>query len=218
MTLRMITASAAVLFATASAAHAVQIIPTSYDMPNGNSGSYHYWDESYSGSGATGNPAADGSALAGGMGDLTDGIIATQNWYITEAPISTPGPYVGWTISPTITFHFAGTPTIDEVRFYFDDADNGGVVAPASVVVDGLLSAVTDPPANSDPFLHTVSGLNIAKSSFDVTLNSGGPWVFISEIEFYGPSTAPEVPLPAPLALLGAGIVALGIAGRRKHR
>ena len=86
--------------AFAATAEASFVTPTSYDMPNGYTGSYEYWDESYTGSG---NTAADGDPLSGGLGDLTDGVVASDNWYVVEAPLG-PGPYVGWTIDPTISF------------------------------------------------------------------------------------------------------------------
>ncbi len=54
-----------------------QIRPVSYDAPNGYTGSYEYWDESYSGIGDT---SIDGAALTGGLGDLADGIVANDNW------------------------------------------------------------------------------------------------------------------------------------------
>ena len=99
------------------------IQPVSYDMLNGQASTYSYWDESYSGSG---DPTENYSPLSGGLGDLTDGIIATENWYIVEAPDG-PGPYVGWRIDPiTITFHFEGAPTINEVTIYVDDANGEG--------------------------------------------------------------------------------------------
>lgn len=208
-------AAGAVSMLAAGSANAVPVNPISYDMPNGNSGSYHYWDESYGGVGATGNPGIDGSPLAGGLGDLTDGVIAPDNWFVTESPISAPGPYVGWLNSnPVITFHFTGTPTINTVRIHFDDSDgNGGVSAPASVIIDGTNYTIAE-PVGIAPFWFEATGLSIAKSSFDIELVRKNYWVFASEVEF-----ASDVPLPAPAALLGGAMVAAGFAaGRRKRK
>ena len=214
--MRHFLATAAALAFMASGAQAFQVSPTSYDMLNGQTGSYQYWDESYSGSG---NPFASLSPLSGGLGDLTDGAIATQNWNVTEQPPG-PGPYVGWsTIDPTITFHFAGTPLITRVVLYWDDSDGaGGVNDPNSVTIDGTNYTVVDPPG-PDPFAFTVAGLNLTKSSFDITIQRNG-WIMLSEVEFYDDvSTDPnEIPLPASVALLGAGVVALGAYGRLRKR
>ena len=68
----------------ATAAHAVPIVPTSYEMPNGTTGTYSYWDDSYDG---TGNNQLNFAALAGGTGDLTDGVIAVDNWFVEEPPL-----------------------------------------------------------------------------------------------------------------------------------
>ena len=90
-----ICAGLAALAAASTFAAAGNVVPTSYDMLNGQTGSFTYWDDSYNG---TGSPTTSGDLLTGGLGDLTDGVIATENWF------STPGPYVGWdSITPTIT-------------------------------------------------------------------------------------------------------------------
>ena len=96
-----ITPPIAALLASLAAGEAAALQPDSYSMPNGYSGSYNYWDEIYSGSGCR---TCDGAFLSGGTGELTDGVIATDNWFVVEAPAGN-GPYVGWPIDPTITFH-----------------------------------------------------------------------------------------------------------------
>lgn len=208
-----IVACATVFFA--GGAQAVQIAPVSYDMLNGETGTYTYYDETYSGSG---NPQVTLSPLSGGLGDLTDGVIATQNWNVAEQ--TADGPYVGWySIDPVITFHFSGPPTISDVVFHFDDSNgSGGVYAPTGVNVDGTGYAISD-PSGSAPFSFTVSGLSINKSSFDVQLLTASnlQWVMVSEIEFHG-STTPAIPVPAPLVLLGTGLAALGVAGKWRKR
>src|SRR5438067_2130557 len=73
-----------------------QLTPISYDMPNGfgraSGGMYNYWDKQYTGTGST---MTDGALLTGGLGDLTDGVIAGGHWYDVEN-IQGTGPYVGW--------------------------------------------------------------------------------------------------------------------------
>src|SRR5438128_164853 len=82
-TLRLLGALAAVALATPAAG--AQLFATSYDTPNGDgqahSGSFNYWDLGYTGAGATN---VDGAALSGGLGDLTDGVIASDFWFNTE--------------------------------------------------------------------------------------------------------------------------------------
>jgi len=202
---------AAALTATlAGATFAAPVIVSSYDMLNGNTGSYNYWDDTYSGSGSR---TTDGAALSGGKGDLTDGVIASDNWFIVEAPVG-PGPYVGWTIDPTIRFHFAGTVNIQKISFSFDDSNgNGGVSAPASVVIGGTTYLVNDPNGGA-PFQFDVSGLNLNVADLDITINRAtNPWVFVSEIAFDGGSSLPE---PGALALFGLALA--GLVGTRKLR
>ncbi len=167
--------------------NAVPIRPVSYDMLNGNTGSYTYWDESYSGSG---DPYEDGSYLSGGLGDLTDSVIANQNWNVVEYPRYVPGPYVGWVIDPTITFHFGGIVTINEITIYVDDSDGyGGVKTPAEAKItmgDTTLFFEIEDPSGKAPFPVTFSGLNLTGSSLDLTLFRRSSWVFVSEVTFDG--------------------------------
>ncbi len=134
-------AAVAALAVAALPALAAPVAVTSYDMPNGNGqavgGSYNYWDRSYSGSGST---TTDGAALSGGTGDLTDGYAETQSWYLVENGAGT-GPYVGWygpsVANPLVTFHFAGSPTINGIDIALDNSGVGGVFAPAAILIDG---------------------------------------------------------------------------------
>jgi hypothetical protein len=186
--------------------------PSYYNMPNGGSASYNYWDESYNGSGCV---TCNYVPLSGGRGDLTDGFIATSNWNVTEAPPGN-GPYVGWLIDPTITFHWNSSISIGSVTFYFDDSGFGGVRPPASVIVNGTTYAVTDPdPASRAPFAFTAGGVSFTGNDLVVTINRDrGGWVFLSEVEFNGVSNAPE---PGTLALLGLGLAGLAASRRRRQ-
>ena len=193
-------------------AMAAPINPTVSDMPNGSSGSYNYWDESYIGSGATWDPFADASPLAGGLGDLTEGVISTLRWSPAESPTG-PGPYVGWVnINPVITFHFAGTPSITAITLHLADDDGFGCVDnPSSLVIDGTTYNVPE-PAGADLFPFTFSQLAINKSTFDIQHISQNAWTFMSDVEFAA------VPLPAPVFMLGGVLAAMGIAGRARRR
>lgn len=77
---------------------AITLSPTSYDMSNGNGqatgGQFNYWDKAYSGSG---NTTLDNASLAGGLGDLTNGVTTSSNWFeegrnqslLTDSPLRT---------------------------------------------------------------------------------------------------------------------------------
>jgi PEP-CTERM motif len=188
------------------------VLPDSYSMPNGFGvpfGIYDYWDEIYNGSGCV---TCNGALLSGGTGDLTDGIIATQNWRGAEQPAGN-GPYVGWSLlDPTITFHWNAPVAITNATFYFDDSNgDGGVYPPASVIIDGTAFAVAD-PAGSAPFAFNAP-FSFTGTDLVVTINRRTQWVFLSEVQFDAVSLVPE---PQTYALLLAGLGLLGFAARRR--
>jgi hypothetical protein len=187
-------------------------IPNTYSMLNGHTGSYTYWDDSYNGAGCT---HCDNAKLTGGRGDLTDGIIATDNWFVTEAATGA-GPYVGWYFDTTITFHWDAVAHIDAVTFYLDDSNGAGNVgAPSSVTVNGVNFAITD-PAGSTPFAFTADGLGFSGKDLVVTFYRQNTWVFLSEVGFS--DTAGKVPEPAGILLLLIGLGAAAAAGARRKK
>ena len=219
--LRIITAATMVAgLALAGSAAAAPINPVSYDTVNGNGfasgGSFNYWDRDYSGTGSvfpfTAPHTADGETLTGGLGDLTDGVIPTQDWNLVEN-LAGDGPYVGWlNIDPTITFHFGSSVNIDTVTLYLADSNSGGVGPPASVDIDGTNHLIAD-PAGSAPFSVSFSGLGFTGSSLTLQLFRGDPWIFLSEVTFDG-TTA--IPAPGGLLLLGMGVTGFGLFRRRR--
>ena len=208
----------AVVLASASMAGAAPIAVTSYDMPNGNGqasgGSYNYWDLSYSGAGAK---TTDGAALSGGTGDLTDGVVASNFWFNVENGAGT-GPYVGWyapaTPNPVITFNFGGAPVITGIDIHVDNSWQGGVYAPASILVDGVAQLFTVPAPGSIGTI-SLTGLNLTGNSHTIQFGQAfGGWTFVSEISFFGETGA--VPEPASWAMMIAGFGLAGAAMRRR--
>ena len=209
----------ALLSAFFSMASAAPLLPTSYDLVNGDGqasgGGFNYWDLSYNGSGSK---TVDGAPLTGGRGDLTDGLIATQRWDVEENTLGT-GPYVGWTnratANPLLTFRFGNAVLVDSVTLYVDDADGyGGVSVPASVDI-GLeggpsVNYLFIDPLGAVPVSFTFSGLGLVGPAVSLRLHQATEWVFVSEVTFDG-----GVPEPSTVSLT---LVALALAARRGLR
>ena len=200
--------------ATIGTANALQITPISYDMENGGGGFVKYWDKKYNG---TGNTSVDYAPLSGGVGDLTDGIIPTQNWNTPGVENADgTGPYVGWeNRNPVITFNFAGTVRINSVTVHVDDSNGASAISvPQSILLSMGGSnynsgSLTDPPGAA-PTSYSFSGLNFSGSSLQLTLNRRTAWVFASEVTFDGELLGVQ-PVPEPTSTLG--FLALGTLG-----
>jgi hypothetical protein len=202
-----------VALAAALPAQAAPILATSYIMLNGETGSFNYWDESYTGSGAT---LVDGAPLSGGTGDLTDGIIdTTLGWYAAESPAG-PGPYVGWLdIAPSLTFEFAPGSIVDALTIYVDDSNGfGGVSTPSAARINGGALIPLADGASGAPLSFTFDGLSVTGPLTLELFDGTAPWIFLSEVTFEGRTAS--VPEPGLLALVGLG--AAGPLGRRWAR
>lgn len=183
------------------------VAPTSYDMPNGygraHDGSFNYWDKAYTGSG---NTSLDFAPLSGGLGDLTDGVVATDRWDRVENLEGT-GPYVGWSLmDPVITFHFATTHTFGQVVVWHDDANGYGNVATPqafTVTVGGRSQRfeITD-PAGDAPFASTLTlGAGFTGDTLSLQVHRFDSATMLSEVQI---SAVPE-PATALLWLAGVG-------------
>jgi len=202
-------------------ASAAQLFAASYDMPNGDGqasgGSFNYWDRDYTGLGLT---TVDGAPLTDGLGDLTDGVIAPDIWLNTEN-VDGSGPYVGWygpaTLNPFITFRFGGIVTLNSISIHLDNSGQGGVFAPAAILVDGASQAFTAPVFGTAGIVQ-ITGLALTGDTHTIQLQQafdGTAWVFASEVSFFGDATA--VPEPAGWALMLSGFGLAGAALRRRR-
>ena len=208
----------AVALGAAAPALAAPLTVTRYDMVNGggqhSGGSSNYWDLGYTGSGCTN---CDYAGLSGGIGDLTDGIAASDTWYPVENGAGT-GPYVGWwdyfAPSPIVTFFFAGNPIIDSIAIHLDNSYFGGVVAPTAIKIDGLSHSFVSPAPGTAGWVN-FSGLALTGTTHSVQfVQAQGSYTFVSEVSFAGTA----VPEPGQWTLLGFGFALLGGAMRRHRR
>lgn len=203
-------------FAVPAVANAAQLVVNSYDTPNGDGqasgGSFNYWDKNYTGAGAK---TTDGAPLTGGIGDLTDGVVASDFWFNVENSAG-EGPYVGWytprTLNPKVTFNLSGTPTVNEIRIHLDNSRVGAVYSPAAILINGVNTAFSG-PANGSIGWVTFTGLNLTGASHTIEFQQDlRGWVFVSEVQFLGN----RVPEPAAWAMMLAGFGLVGGAVRRR--
>jgi hypothetical protein len=197
----------------AVSAQAATVKPSSYDMRNGDSGTFSYWDDSYTGQGNTGR---DGARLRGGVGDLVDGIVATENWRSVEGPNG--GPFVGWNRGTHhIDFWFEQSHVFSSIVFHFDSyGGGGGVKAPRRVTINGDRQDVLAPGA--DPFAFVFDATDLAATNLlSVKVQRGrfSDWIFLSEVTFN--TDVPEVPLPASSLMLFGALAGLGWLVRKKR-
>ena len=213
-------------FALVIACSAATIAPTSYNMRNGDGqasqGTFNYWDKEYSGAGST---TTDAALLSGGLGNLTDGVIAAQNWHLVENNAGT-GPYVGWRTEngvPVITFNFLSSFNFNLITLYLDDSDGvGGVNLPASARVQiGAFDQIFPIGAQAGAAPKAIQ-LNVGVqtgSQIILTLNyaPNTHWIFLSEVKFEGDDAPSGIPEPSTTALIAIGGVALLFAKLRQR-
>ena len=201
--------------AVALPVQAAQVYATSYSGRNGGDLGYGYMDDSYSGSGV----GVSEGPLSGGLGDLTDGIIASASWTVVEAPVG-PGPNVGWRssqlLTSAMTFNFNPGTTITSIRLYLDDSRTGGVVAPDQIWIDGVLSAYTQPVLADPTLVVDLLGYNLTGLSHTIRFTNSSQWTFASEISFFGGIVSGGVPEPATWAMMLVGFGLMGTALRRR--
>jgi len=199
--------SAVLFILSAGTALAAPVTPSSYDMLNGETGSFTYFDDTYDGT-------VSGRALSGGTGDLTDGVIAPTNWNANGQTSSTP--YVGWANeTPAITFVFDHVYDFTSATFHFDHSNAGGVDQPSAVTINGITRTVPAQPGSA-PFAFIFDLTGQTTDILETTITRSSAWVFLSEVTFE--ANVSPVPLPASAFLLLGGVAGLGALRRAKRR
>ena len=216
----------AALLACSASASAATLPVSSYDMINGAASTpgLSLRDDTYTG--GTGNPGVDYSTLAGGKGDLTDGLVAANNWNIT------PAEFVGWSQyyvpNPEITFHFAQVMDISDVSIHMNwgySASSVDFSVDRTTWINRVIN-LPDPPTGAN-FQAGFAGLGLTGDTLVMRLNDRSPfywnstlvsadWILISEVSIEG-SLAP-IPEPTVTSLLLAGIGIVCFAARRRGR
>ena len=165
--------------------------PVAYSIANGDTGSYHYWDESFNG---TGNTQLDDASLAGGLGQLTDGVVGGDVWSADFGH----GPayeWVGWVDSnPVLTFDLGALKHVDGVLIHANNQQSGGVSLFASASVsystDGVTwsqptTAVTSDADRADPTARFIDVGGAGSGRYvRITLERQSEWVFVSDVRF----------------------------------
>ncbi len=224
----------AAALAAAVAAHSALAAPvtiSSYDMENGESGCRTFHDDSYGGPGATGNPAVNGSPLAGGLGELTDGILGGN--YICNPGANS---WVGWiNIQPTITFALAAPAQVARLSLWMSNGDSflsaTGVAGSVArwVSTDGLiytplgtyLTTALDRTGDGDRWIDIpfpdVMAQFVRIQLFD-GVKVGGSNPGLKPFMFVGEAVIAETEVPAPPALGLFAISALCLIAVRRKR
>jgi hypothetical protein len=224
------TFTAGALLAATGSAGATPLTVISYDMINGGTSSLSssLRDDTYTG--GSGNPAVNYSSLAGGKGDLADGIFINNNWD------TNPAPYVGWSqynptpnvASPVITFHFGSVANITGAHIYTNWQYSPGSVDFSTDGGHTWTNRIIALPAPSANVWINFSDLGLTGDVLTLRLNDrannsypppyytlSADWILIQEVTFDG---TPAIPEPDTYAMLLAGLGLLGLAARRRKQ
>lgn len=212
--MKIIAFLAASLILAGTMSHAATVNPVAYDTQGVGLVGVYYLDDTYAGL-ITGGGEKN---YSGGLGQLTDGFVPTQNYNAYENASTPGGPYVAWNLlaNVRIGFDFDGLFAFTSATFYFDDKDGAfGVTQPTELTINGISSLIPDNDGTS-PFGFTLNLQGLGPTDrLDVQIKAGGQWTFLSEVDFEG---APAlVSLPGGIGLM-MGALALTLAMKRRRR
>lgn len=183
-------------------AQAATVAPLSYTYVVAPNGGAAYKDDTYNGV----------------LGELADGVSATQDWQPTDG-FNRTGPNVGWqNVTPTIRFNFDQAYDFAGLVMNFQDGQGTfGVAIPVSITVNGVTSPMLTGGSTAGALDAPMDLSSLAPTDeLLVTVNRGpSAWIMLSEFTFEG-TPASAIPLPGGLPML---LGALGLfAALRKRR
>ncbi len=215
-------------------ATASPLVVSSYDTYNGNTGTYDYFDYTYSGASPAGNDLITRAPLYGGTGILTNGSPPIYNWSAGQEGVGGSGNWLDISSGDTISFYFASAVHLSSITVWVDNTVGVSPVGqlvlgtPTTVplgqipTLSGTYTTYTAPAqaVNSDVGLvtatdyFTINGLNFTGNGVAVQFISGGTGtLMIGQVAFTG--TVPE----APNTLLSfSGFALLALRARRRRQ
>ena len=142
--MRTLLLATAAIIALAHIASAAILPIANYSMENGQSGFTTYHDDTYNGAG---NPNADGSFLSGGTGQLTDGVLGTDDIFNNGV-----FDWVGWfSIQPLIVFDLGAESVLNSLSLRA--ANNSSIFNDVAVFGEAAISFSHDGVNFYDLFL-----------------------------------------------------------------
>lgn len=156
-----------------------------YDTINGSSG---YLDRTYSVNGVL-SPSANsaGTALSGGTGMLSNGVVAKRPWFNTTTGTSNADDWVGWSNRASVTVTFSLPAPYSTVLIHVSNEQGvTGIYGPSFVKVNGVTRTSTTTVATGTIGWLTYTGLSLAAGGqcvIEIGIVSG-TFLFVSEIFF----------------------------------
>lgn len=194
---------------------------TGYDVTDTPLSGFGGWQHTYTGSitntGTLSGTASVKADYSGGTGTMADGLVGS----------STNQSHLFWVADlPSITVYLDNTYNLTDIALLNFPSGNsipGNITGVDVTIGSTTQSFVTSVLNTRDEFIE-LSGTPLASlaassftlSNFTIDAEQYANYFSISEIQVNGtPVSSSSVPVPAPLALFGIGVLALGVSRRR---